>query len=98
MSPLVDRLAELRRQLAHLRRLEPRVSREALERDLSLHNDVLSSLLAICQVVIDAAAELAARRGNRFEDYTQAVRHLGIRASLPTWCESSSECSASATC
>jgi uncharacterized protein YutE (UPF0331/DUF86 family) len=76
MSPLVDRLAELRRQLAHLRTLEPRVSREALERDLSLHNDVLFSLLAICQVVIDAAAELAARRGDRFEDYTQAVRHL----------------------
>jgi uncharacterized protein YutE (UPF0331/DUF86 family) len=76
MSPLVERLAELRRHLAHLRALRPRVSREALERDLSLHNDVLFSLLTVCQVVIDVAGEIAARRGDRFEDYTQAVRHL----------------------
>lgn len=76
MSPMVDRLAELRRHLDHLRELRPRVSREALERDLSLHNDVLFSLLTLCQVVIDVAGELAARRGDRFEDYTQAIRHL----------------------
>lgn len=76
MSPIVDRLAELRRHLAHLRVLRPRVSRAAIERDLSLHNDVLFSLLAVSQMVIDVAGELAARRGDRFEDYTQAVRHL----------------------
>lgn len=76
MSPLVDRLAKLRRHLEHMSVLQPRVTREALERDLSLHNDVLFSLLMICQVVIDVAGELCARRGDRFEDYTQAVRHL----------------------
>ena len=48
-----------------------------LERDLSLHNDVLFSLLTVCQLVIDIAGELSARRGDRFEDYTQAVRNLG---------------------
>lgn len=83
MSPLVDRLAELRRHLAHLRALRPRVSRETLERDLSLHNDVLFSLLTVCQVVIDAAGEIAARRGDRFEDYTQAVRHLARDPRFP---------------
>ena len=76
MSPLVDRIAELRRHLDHLRGLRPRVTREALEQDLSLHNDVLFSLLTVCQVVIDVAGELCARRGDRFEDDTQAVRHL----------------------
>jgi uncharacterized protein YutE (UPF0331/DUF86 family) len=74
---LVERLAELRRHLEHLRQLRPRVpAREALERDLSLHNDVLFSLLTVCQLVIDIAGELSARRGERFEDYTQAVRNL----------------------
>lgn len=76
MSPIVERLAELRRHLVHLRSLRPRVSRDALERDLSLHNDVLFSLLTVCQLVIDVAGELAARRGERFEDYTEAVRQL----------------------
>ena len=43
---LVERLLELRRHLDHLRAIRPRVTgREALERDLSLHNDVLFSLL-----------------------------------------------------
>jgi uncharacterized protein YutE (UPF0331/DUF86 family) len=83
MSPIVDRLAELRRHLDHLRELRPRVSREALERDLSLHNDVLFSLLTLCQVVIDVAGELAARRGDRFEDYTQAIRHLARDPRFP---------------
>jgi uncharacterized protein YutE (UPF0331/DUF86 family) len=83
MSPLVDRLAELRRHLTHLRALRSRVSREALERDLSLHNDVLFSLLTVCQLVIDVAAELAARRGDRFEDYTEAVRHLSRDPRFP---------------
>ena len=45
--------------------------------DLSLHNDVLFSLLTACQLVIDVAGDLAARRGDRFEDYTEAVRSLG---------------------
>ena len=77
MTWLVERLAELRRHLAHLREIRPRVpGREALERDLSLHNDVLFSLLTVCQLVIDIAGELAARRGDRFEDYTEAIRML----------------------
>ncbi len=77
MTYLVERLAELRRHLDHLRDIHPRVSgRAALERDLSLHNDVLFSLLTICQLVIDVAGELSARRGDRFEDYTEAVRNL----------------------
>jgi uncharacterized protein YutE (UPF0331/DUF86 family) len=37
---------------------------------------VLCSLLTVCQLVIDVAGELAARRGDRFEDYTTAVRSL----------------------
>ena len=77
MTYLVERLTELRRHLDHLREIRPRVTgREALERDLSLHNDVLFSLLTVCQPVIDVAGDLAARRGDRFEDYTGAVRSL----------------------
>jgi len=77
MTYLVERLSELRRHLDHLREIRPRVTgREALERDLSLHNDVLFSLLTVCQLVIDVAGDLAARRGDRFEDYTEAVRSL----------------------
>lgn len=78
MTFLVERLAELRRHLDHLRALRPRVEGpESLRRDLSLHNDVLFSLLTVCQLVIDVAGELSARRGERFEDYTEAVRNLG---------------------
>jgi uncharacterized protein YutE (UPF0331/DUF86 family) len=77
MTFLVERLAELRRHLDHLHELRPKVEGpESLERDLSLHNDVLFSLLAVCQSVIDIAGELSARRGDRFEDYTQAIRNL----------------------
>lgn len=77
MSRLAERLAELRRHLEHLRELRPRVtSAEILRRDLSLHNDVLYSLLTLCQLVIDIAGELGARQGLRFEDYTAAVRNL----------------------
>ena len=77
MTYLIERLAELRLHLDHLRELSPRVpDRTALERDLSLHNDVLFSLLTVCQLVIDVAGELSARRGDRFEDYTQAIRNL----------------------
>ena len=85
MTYLVERLAELRRHLDHLRQLRPRVpAREALERDLSLRNDVLFSLLTVCQLVIDVAGELSARRGQRFEDYTQAVRNLAADPRFPT--------------
>lgn len=77
MTYLVERLAELKRYLAHARGLASRVpDHAALERDLSLHNDVLFTLLTICQLVIDVAGELSARRGDRFEDYTKAVRNL----------------------
>jgi len=77
MTHLVERLAELRLHLDHLRELQSKVpDRQALERDLSLHNDVMFSLLTVCQLVIDIAGELSARRGDRFEDYTQAVRNL----------------------
>jgi hypothetical protein len=52
MSFLAERLSELRRHLHHLRELRPRVvGPEALARDLSLHNDVLFSLLTVCQLV-----------------------------------------------
>jgi uncharacterized protein YutE (UPF0331/DUF86 family) len=84
MTYLVERLAELRRHLDHLRQLRPRVpAPDALERDLSLHNDVLFSLLTVCQLVIDVAGELSARRGERFEDYTHAVRNLASDARFP---------------
>jgi uncharacterized protein YutE (UPF0331/DUF86 family) len=85
VSPyLIERLAELRRHLDHLRKLRPRVTgREVLERDLSLHNDVLFSLLTVCQLVIDVAGDLSARRGDRFEDYTEAVRNLARDPRFP---------------
>ena len=79
MTFLVERLVELRRHLDHLRDLRPRVTgREELERNLSLHNDVLFSLLTVCQLVIDIAGELSARRGERFEDDTEAVRIMAV--------------------
>jgi uncharacterized protein YutE (UPF0331/DUF86 family) len=84
MTFLVERLAELRRHLEHLRDLRPRVTdRGALERDLSLHNDVLFSLLMVAQLVIDIAGELSARRGARFEDYTEAIRNLAADSRFP---------------
>ena len=84
MTFLVERLAELRRHLDHLRAIRPRVpGPAALDRDLSLHNDVLFSLLTVCQLVIDIAGELSARRGERFEDYTQAVRNLARDPRFP---------------
>lgn len=84
MTFLVERLADLRRHLDHVRSIGPRVTgRDVLERDLSLHNDVLFSLLMIAQLVIDIAAELASRRGDRFEDYTEAIRTLGRDERFP---------------
>ncbi len=84
MTYLVERLAELRKHLDHLRVLEPRVDGpEFLQRDLSLHNDVLFSLLITAQRVIDISGELSARRGQRFEDYTKAVRSLSAYEEFP---------------
>ena len=84
MTPLVERLAELHRHLDHLKTLRSKVgSREALENDLSLHNDVLFSLLVVSQTVIDIAGELSARRAEPFEDYTGAIRNLGNHAQFP---------------
>ncbi len=85
MSFQVERLADLRRHLDHLRELRPRVpNRAAIDADLSLHNDVLFSLLMVCQLVIDIAGELSARRGDRFEDYTEAVRSLARDPRVPS--------------
>ena len=84
MTWFVERLTELARHVEHLRALRGRVvSAEALRRDLSLHNDVLFSLLAICQTVIDVSGELSARNGLRFEDYTEAVRNLALFDEFP---------------
>jgi uncharacterized protein YutE (UPF0331/DUF86 family) len=84
MTFLVERLTELRRHLDHLHGLTGRVTdRSALDRDLSLQNDVLFSLLMVAQLVIDIAGELSSRRGDRFEDYTEAVRNLARDARFP---------------
>ena len=84
MTWLVERLVELRRHLDHLDEIRPRVAdAETLRRDLSLHNDVLFSLFTVCQLVIDVAGELAARRGERFEDYLGALRALGAASRFP---------------
>ncbi len=56
---------------------------DLLSQDLSLHNDVLFSLLTVCQLVIDLAGELAARRGDRFDDYVGAVRSLSNDSRFP---------------
>ena len=84
MTWLVERLAELRRHIDHLEALQARVAgAESLRLDLSLHNDVLFSLLTVCQLVIDIAGELAGRRGQRFEDYTEAIRSLASDPRFP---------------
>lgn len=84
MTYLVERLAELRRHLDHLRGLRSRIgSADDLRRDLSLHNDVLFSLLTVCQNVIDLAGELCSRRGLSFDDYTDAIRSLGSMEEFP---------------
>jgi uncharacterized protein YutE (UPF0331/DUF86 family) len=85
MTPyLVERLAELRRHLDHLNRLRGRVSgAAALDFDLSLHNDVLFSLLSVCQLVIDISGDISSRRGERFEDYRGAIRNLSRDERFP---------------
>lgn len=84
MTFLVERLAELRRHLDHLGEIRPQVEGpDSLRTDLSLHNDVLFSLLTVAQLVIDISGELSARRGVRFEDYTEAVRNLSAYDQVP---------------
>lgn len=84
MSPVLDRLAELRLHLEHLRELRPRVTDpETLRNNLSLRNDVLHSLQTICQVVIDIASELSARHQLRFQSYTEAVQNLSSFPEFP---------------
>jgi uncharacterized protein YutE (UPF0331/DUF86 family) len=84
MSPFLDRLAELRLHLEHLRELQPRVKdMETLRNDLSLRNDVLHSLQTVCQVVIDVASDLSARNFLRFQDDTEAVRNLSSFPEFP---------------
>jgi uncharacterized protein YutE (UPF0331/DUF86 family) len=84
MTYLVERLVDLHRHLGHLREIRPRATdRAALERDLSLHNDIMFSLLMVAQLVIDIAGELSARRGDRFEDYTEAIRNLARDPRFP---------------
>lgn len=74
----LERLADLRAHLEHLEALSDgrRIDEAALRADRSLRNDVLFSLLMICQAVIDIAGEIVGRHGLRFQDYTEAVRAL----------------------
>jgi uncharacterized protein YutE (UPF0331/DUF86 family) len=84
MTFLVERLAELRRHLVHLRKLAPKVvGPESLEKDLDLHNNVLFSLFMVSQAVIDIASELATRHAIRFHDYREAVAALAAMDAFP---------------
>lgn len=84
MTFLVERLSEIRKYLDHLYRVGDRVEGPAsLERDLSLHNDVLFSLMMVAQLVIDIAGEIGAREKLRFDDYTAAVRNLARVEGFP---------------
>lgn len=74
---LQHRLDDLRRHLDHLYTLQPRVTGpQALEDDLSLHNDVRFALLTVAQLVIDISAEFSVRRRLPFADYSEAIRNL----------------------
>ena len=85
MSPVIDRLGELYRHLEHLRELRPRVTGpKILREDLSLGNDVLRSLQIVCQVVIDIASELSARRKLRFASNSEAVENLSAMPEFPS--------------
>lgn len=84
MTYLTERLADLRRHLDHLEELRGQLEDASdLRADLSLHNDVLYSLLRVCQGVVDVAGELAGREGLRFQDYTEAVRALEETGEFP---------------
>jgi uncharacterized protein YutE (UPF0331/DUF86 family) len=78
------RLEALGRHLEHLRELRPRITgSDSLRGDLSFHNNVLFSLLVVCQLVLDLAGELSARRGVPFEDYTEALHNLASFPEFP---------------
>jgi len=84
VSPVIDRLTELRQNLDHLYELRPRVTGpEVLRDNRSLRNDVLHSLQIICQIVIDIASDLSARHRLPFQDYTDAVHNLAAIPSFP---------------
>jgi uncharacterized protein YutE (UPF0331/DUF86 family) len=84
LSHFAERLVELRRHLEHLRALRPKIETATqLRRDLSLHNDLMFSLLTVCQLVIDLAGELCVRNGLRFESYAEAVRNLSSLEEFP---------------
>ena len=85
MTFLTERLAELRKHLDHLYEIRGKVTApEALERDLTLHNDVLFSLLTVVRLVIDISGELSTRQGLSFSDYTGAVRNLKQQPAFPS--------------
>jgi uncharacterized protein YutE (UPF0331/DUF86 family) len=74
---LACRVPHLRRHLDHLQAQRPRLtSSTVLEGDLSLRNNVLFSLVIVCQLVIDVASELATRRQVPFEDEAEAIRAI----------------------
>jgi len=80
MTFLVERLAELQKYLQHAEQIRGRgVAPVELEKDLTLRNDVLFTLLTIAQLVIDVAGELTACRGERFESYREAMSALIIQ-------------------
>lgn len=85
MTHLVDRLVQLHRHLDHLKQLREKIAGpHSLVADLSLHNDVLFSLLQVCQLVVDISGELLARRGKGFTDYTDAIRGLSADSRFPS--------------
>lgn len=84
MTPLADTVAELKRFVAHGEDLSRRgLEVQDLESDLTLSNDVLFTLVRVAQGVIDIAAELSARRGLRYADYTEAVDNLAAMGYPP---------------
>lgn len=85
MTYLTERLSEIQRYLDHIeaRRDEVQTPQD-LERNLSLRNDVLFSLLMVSQMVIDVCGELSTRFNLRFGDYTEAVSNLDKIGGFPS--------------
>jgi uncharacterized protein YutE (UPF0331/DUF86 family) len=84
-SPIDRSLGELRRHLDHLTSLRDRIrSRADLDRDLSLHNDLLFSVLTIGQRIIDVATALAAQRGEKAPDESKAIASLSGDKRFPS--------------
>lgn len=85
MTFLAERLSEIQRYLDHLEaRRDEVVTPQDLERNLSLRNDVLFSLLMIAQMVIDVCGELSTRSNLRFGDYAEAVSNLRKIGGFPS--------------